>query len=345
MFEKRIKDIGFSRVLSASPGVAISEAIELMRQKNLSCLLALERGKPVGIFTERNIVKCIAEKGMDFTRCTIRSVMSSSLITATEDMYVYEAFHLMVKNNIRHLVIINQSRDAVGVVTQSDIIEHVGYDCFLEVKSVSEIMTRIVTTMPCTSSFQQALQVLAKRTISCVVVVEDEKPVGILTERDIARRISNVGKGTEMPVSHYMSTPLLCILETATVFEAASKMISNQVRHLVVVNQEGQTVGLITQSDIVLGLESRYVDILKEIIRRKDRSLDETLRQLQEKTILLDNILTSSMDMGIVAVDRLHRVTYFNPAAEELFGYTSSDITGNTLEEIHTGENLELARL
>ncbi|MCP4408850.1 MAG: EAL domain-containing protein [Gammaproteobacteria bacterium] len=62
---------------------------------------------------------------------------------------------------------------------------------------------------------------------------------------------------------------------------------------------------------------------------------------LQEKTAFLDSILTSSANFAIAATDLDFRITYYNPRAEEIFGYTAKEVMGRTVMEIHAKENVD----
>ncbi|RLD55405.1 MAG: hypothetical protein DRJ01_16710, partial [Bacteroidetes bacterium] len=66
---------------------------------------------------------------------------------------------------------------------------------------------------------------------------------------------------------------------------------------------------------------------------------------LSEKTLMLDNILMSSVDMSIATTDLDFRITYFNPIAETFFGYSAQEVIGKTVQEIHVMENVENERL
>jgi len=66
---------------------------------------------------------------------------------------------------------------------------------------------------------------------------------------------------------------------------------------------------------------------------------------LSEKTLILDNLLKSSVDMAIATTDLDFRITYFNPIAETFFGYSAQEVIGKTVQEIHIMENVENERL
>ncbi|HEY86007.1 MAG TPA: PAS domain S-box protein, partial [Chloroflexi bacterium] len=67
----------------------------------------------------------------------------------------------------------------------------------------------------------------------------------------------------------------------------------------------------------------------------------EREQALAEKTLYLDNILQSATGYAIAATDLDFRITYYNPLAEEFFGYTKSEVIGKTVQEMHTREKVE----
>ncbi len=67
-------------------------------------------------------------------------------------------------------------------------------------------------------------------------------------------------------------------------------------------------------------------------------------RALEEKTILLDNILRSATDFAIATTDLDFRITYYNPIAEKLFGHSAEEVIGKTAYEMHTRRNIASER-
>ena len=126
MPKKRLEEILTSNVINISPTTLVSQAIRMMLSKHISCIVIFEENKPIGIFTERNVVWFAAQRGMDFDDCEIREVMSSPVLTANKDTDIYKACNLIETNKIRHLVVVDHENRAVGVVTQSNMIEHLG---------------------------------------------------------------------------------------------------------------------------------------------------------------------------------------------------------------------------
>ena len=72
--------------------------------------------------------------------------------------------------------------------------------------------------------------------------------------------------------------------------------------------------------------------------------LQTALNEMEEKTAYLDNILYSSTNIAIAATDRDFCIKYYNPVAEEIFGYKAKEVIGRTVMEMHTKEKVEPAR-
>ncbi len=101
------------------------------------------------------------------------------------------------------------------------------------------------------ASVLEALQTLADKDVGALLVMEDERLVGLFSERDYARKIILHGKTSrDSKVREVMSTQVLCIPPSAPVEEAMALMTEQRVRHLPVVD-EGKVVGVISIGDVV----------------------------------------------------------------------------------------------
>ena len=344
MLRKRLNEISTENVVSVPPNTPVSQAIRIMQTKNISCIVIMDGNRPIGIFTERNVVRFTVHRGGEFDDCEIRDLMSSPVLTADKDTEIYTAFNLIETHDIRHLVVVDHENRVIGVVTQSDMIEHFGFEYFVEFKKVSEIMTKILFTISKDITVYQALMEMANKSISCLIVAQDDSPLGILTERDVGKLLVDYTNVSELKVEEVMSSPVQTASPDTSVHDVARIMQQENIRRVVVIDKGGKIVGLTTQSDIIKGLEAKYIEILKELIKEKEVEIERTLRDLADKTTYLDNILRSSIDMGIVATDLNFRISYYNPAAEQILGSRAQEVIGRDAREIDWQENVGLPK-
>jgi diguanylate cyclase (GGDEF)-like protein len=121
--EFAIKNLMTTRVKCAAPSTPLSEIVRSMKDNRYSCIVITEQNRPVGIVTERDIVKIFAEHfegGKDLARDT-SSVMSAPPVTIAEDTQLLDALVVAKSNQIRHLPITDASGQLVGLVTQTDL--------------------------------------------------------------------------------------------------------------------------------------------------------------------------------------------------------------------------------
>ncbi len=333
MTKNSIQEILTSKVITVSPEIPISEAVSIMKRKIISCLLVVRDKKPLGIFTERDIVRTI-NQAANLEKREIKELMSKPVITAQSDINIYKAYNLLAVNRIRHLVIVNSNDELIGVVTLTDILNNLGLEYFVEIKNIAKIMTKIVLTVKKGCLVHKAISTMVDRSISCIIVEENQSPVGVLTERDVTGLLHRGIDTGAIKIEEVMSHPIRTISSDAPVHDAAMIMNKEKIRRLVVVDKEGKIAGLVTQYDIIKGLESAYIGTLKQIIREKEGMLEETLKNLSEKKVYLDNILRSSIDMAIIATDLDFHIRYYNPMAQKIFRHRAEDIIGRTLYDI-----------
>lgn len=116
--------------------------------------------------------------------------------------------------------------------------------------TVGQLMTERLETISPSDTAQEAAKKMRDKKVSSLVVTDvEDKPIGIVTERDLVRQVcTKVINSNDVIVHHIMSSPLATIDANSSVEVAADIMIQNKVRHLLVVD-ENKVLGIITPSD------------------------------------------------------------------------------------------------
>jgi CBS domain-containing protein len=137
---------------------------------------------------------------------------------------------------------------------------------FYSVSAVSEIIPqKTVVTVSINDNNPSAVQVaklMAKHRIGSVIVVEgNNKPVGIITEKDLIKKVLAQNKSADqVTVRHIMSSPLVTIKSIDSIDTAAEAMANNKVKRLVVLEQDGSMIGVLSVSDITKKLAKILTD-------------------------------------------------------------------------------------
>ena len=116
-----LKDIMRTNVLVVQRGTTVMEAVNLMVEYKITCVLVLEKEDAVGIITETDILRKVVAGEKDAKLLKVDDIMTSPLITATSKTPLAEACALMTKNKIKKLPIVDDKR-LVGMITAADII-------------------------------------------------------------------------------------------------------------------------------------------------------------------------------------------------------------------------------
>jgi CBS domain-containing protein len=115
-----VKDLMTRRIISVLPETTVIEAVKVMSTRDISSLLIITEGKYIGIFTDRDVMKKVVALGLDPNVTMAKEIMSSPLITISEDTNIEVAAEKMRDSKIRRLVVKNDI-EVVGVISESDI--------------------------------------------------------------------------------------------------------------------------------------------------------------------------------------------------------------------------------
>lgn len=111
-------------VVSIDAGKSVEDAIRLMHRKKISALVVIKDQETVGIFTERDVVRCYVSKKekVRFREIPVGEAMTTKLVTAEEGDEVCDVMTMMVDKNIRHLPVVEKGK-VVAMLSIRDIIQ------------------------------------------------------------------------------------------------------------------------------------------------------------------------------------------------------------------------------
>src|SRR5258707_893017 len=113
-----------SEIWSVPPDATVYSAIDMMAEKHVGALLVIDRGKLVGIVSERDYARKVILKGRSSIDTFVREIMTPSPVTVCLDCSVDDAMRSMTTNRIRHLPVVDN--DMVrGVLSIGDIVNHI----------------------------------------------------------------------------------------------------------------------------------------------------------------------------------------------------------------------------
>ena len=141
--------------------------------------------------------------------------------------------------------------------------------------SVKDIMIRDVITITVDKTVFEAAELMTSKEIGCLIIVQDEAPVGIVTERDFIRRIIAKKLPYDVKVSEIMTKSLVTVDPDASLKDAARLMSTKRIRRLPVV-KHNKLVGIVVASDLIRNLGKKTVT--EEIVDAMGRYPPGTMR-------------------------------------------------------------------
>ena len=193
-----VRHIMTPNVISVSSSAKVNDAIDLMVNRNVGCLPIVDKETRLrGIVTERDIIMIF--RGI-VSGTKVSELMSKKVVVATPETSIMEAERLMIKNGFRRLPIVSEGK-VVSVVTVTDILRFFGsgkvfqrlrsgaIDQVLQTPAI-ETATGDVVMVECNVDAGEAAMIMLEKGVGTLPVLENEKLVGMVTERDFFKLVA-----------------------------------------------------------------------------------------------------------------------------------------------------------
>lgn len=109
-------------VTTCAPDDTVLQVAGVMREQNISSLVVCDEHQPIGILTDRDLRNKVVAEGSDPSLLTASDIMNAPLITVNEDDFIFEALHIISRNNIHRVCVIDREKRLTGIITDSDIL-------------------------------------------------------------------------------------------------------------------------------------------------------------------------------------------------------------------------------
>lgn len=261
--------------ITIPPNTSVLEARDILIRHRIGRLVIEFDKKPIGIITEKDIAKSVSiYNAKPIQKILVRDIMSKDLITVTVDASINECANQMKTHGISSVVVVNERRKLMGVVTKTDLVSTFLVQSTASLK-ISKIMTKKVITVSPNDSLFEVESVLFNNAIRRVVVTKGKIPVGIITYRDFipAKTFDSYTEFTDPQelaqrpqindvnvnqLSHLLTFSARDIMTKnpfvvspdAVVYVAAILMIRHGISGIPVIKNE-KLVGIVTKTDIV----------------------------------------------------------------------------------------------
>lgn len=130
---------------------------------------------------------------------------------------------------------------------------------------VKDLIQRKVVVVEPDTPVRIAAQRMKDKMVGCLVVLDGDRPVGVITDRDIAIRVVGEAKDSETPVKEVMTKDPITVNEDASLLELTKAFREAAVRRLVVVDKEGKLKGIVSIDDVLELLATEFANLVVAI--------------------------------------------------------------------------------
>ena len=128
-----VNDFMRKSLITIEESASVQEAANRMKDKNVSSLVVVDEiSRPLGLITERDLVRKVCIHDVSTSKLIIKEIMSTPLITIDSNSSASEAVDMMLRNNVRHLLVVDSKSSEgldkpIGIVTPLDFTKSEGY--------------------------------------------------------------------------------------------------------------------------------------------------------------------------------------------------------------------------
>ena len=259
----KVVDYMTANPITIQSGARFPEATATMASKGIGNLVVTENNNKIviGLITEREILHYLSLN---------REIPNEEIIFVTMQPYtkltpqetIYAPARSMIFNKTRLLVFDghddidnNTSSMLVGIITASDIVR--AFRTTGSNPPLEDVMNTKIFEIPFEDSIFAPVKILYEKRVGSVIVIKDEKPYGIFTERDLLTKVISKGVKLSERVGDSCSSPLITAQSGIRAGEATNIMSINSMKRLPLL-RNGNVTSIVTARDLVCAFQKEY---------------------------------------------------------------------------------------
>ncbi|DAB29906.1 MAG TPA: hypothetical protein CFH84_06815 [Sulfurimonas sp. UBA12504] len=348
-----LKTILSDSAITLTPQQSVEQALDTMARYQISSIIIIDAHKhPIGIFTEYDALRIVTE--MIDKQTPICEVMTPEPFCVEESIPFHDAYIIMENKGYRHLIVTDDLGRFVGIASEGDFLRYIGFDEISKIKTVQEAMSESPLVIALDATLIEAAALMKERKCEYAIILDGMHPVGLITERDVLRYCANEKPIDEMKVRDLSQNNFKAVHKDIPLQEASAFMREHGVHQLVVVDEDGDLLGLLGRHDILRVVHGSYFEFLVQLINQKNETIDTLEARKKElrdeKTKAQEHVLKykklfEAIPDGTVLVDgKTLNAVEFNRAAHEYLGYTAEEFTKLKISDYEVLESIEEIR-
>ena len=287
-----ISDIASTSVIHIDITAPTADALELMLEHNHRNIIVVDRDC-FRILTVIDILN--TQKKRQSLDMKLSELNLSRVPTITKDRNVLDTIEYL-NESIEYICVVNSDGTLYGLVTHTDITSNIDPDTLMDNYRLQDFLKlgRRMKWVRKDAITSDLLEEMVKGLLDNVVIVENMKPIGILTTKDVMNLIKNKSD-LEVEVSEYMASPVDTIDKSSSIKEALVFLTTKHYKRVVVVDEHGDLAGIISQKELISLTYSRWAILMKEY----QKELSEINSTLENKNREYETLASTDSLTGL----------------------------------------------
>jgi len=287
-----ISDIATKSVVYIDTSKSIAQALEKMLEYNHRNIIVKDK-TDFRVLTVLNILELQKNK-VDFN-IALCEIELAVVPTIFRDKNVLDALEFL-NEKMEYICVVNEDKSLFGLVNHTDITSNIDPDTLMDNYRLVDLIRKNsrmkwVEKNELTSLL---LQEMTSESFDSIIIVDEMKPIGILTTKDVMELIKNK-KDLNQPIHNYMSSPIEVINENSSIKKALEFVKQKFYKRVVVVNKEGFLSGIISQKELISLTYSRWAMLMKEY----QEELSEINHMLEAKNREFESLASTDSLTGL----------------------------------------------
>ena len=271
-----IGDIASTSVISVDITSSVANALDLLLKNNHRNVIVID-GESFRILNIVDVLK-ILEHELDLDML-LSELDLTVLPKINKHKNVLDTLEYL-NNNIEYICVMNEDNSLYGIISHTDIASNIDPDTLMENYRLIDYIKqkRKMKWAGKEAITSELLSEMQHELFDNVIIVEDMKPIGILTTKDVMKLIKNKSD-LKLKVAEYMSSPVDTIHKNSSIKSALEYIKKKHYKRVIVVDDYGKLSGIVAQKELITLTYSRWAVLMKE----HQEELSEINHMLEDK--------------------------------------------------------------
>ena len=277
MLSNKVSEIMTTHLITAAVTRSVFEVMEKMVAEDVGRIIITDDEVPVGIFTEKDVLKRVLDSGIDARKTAIKKVMTAPIRAVREETHIVDSFARMYRGKYRHLLVRGRRGKIIGIVSMRRILNlavELGQG-LSETRTLGDISAAAVVKVDQSMTVRDAIDLMNKQGATAVIAMADDKPAGIFTERDALKRVASKELNPQtIAIKQVMTAPIIAMPASILVGDVLAEMYHRDIRNMPVKGSGDDIIGLVAMPEILQFARAFDID---EQVRRTWKEVAEYL--------------------------------------------------------------------